>query len=425
MSRALSRIPHHHAYIRPPRQLTFILIALVLLCLGTGVAGALDVQHRRAALDQVLDHSGPLTGAAMEIYQSLSDADATVAGAYLVGDVEPAGLRDRYRTNIAEASAALGTAASAEGSAADLTTLNTHLPVYSGLIETARTLNRQGLPQGVAYLREASTVAHGVMLPAAESLRNRENARLAGAQRDAGSLDPVAFGTAALALLALLAAQIHLARTTHRIFNAGLLAATVCALTAVVWLVTASVVAAGHVQASRTEGTTQVEAYSTARAEVLKARAAESLTLVARGNGAVYEADFATAATKLSDTLLADAERAATTPETRDAVRRAIEEWSNWLAGHKTLREKDDGGEFDLAVKLATSTEDHGGTARPSTVVDDELGRAVRIATQRFEAETAHARKALSNGEFGVAMLMALAALGVGLGYLPRLREYR
>lgn len=424
-TRFLAGIPHRQAYSSPPGQLVVLLVALVVLCLGAGVAGAFDVQQRRAALDQVIDRGGPQTGAAMDVYQSLSDADATVAGAYLVGDVEPAELRDRYRTNIAEASAALGTAALATGTEADLTTLNTHLPVYTGLIETARTLNRQGLPQGVAYLREASTVAQTVMLPAAERLLRQENAQLLQAQRKASSVGPVVIGAAVLVLLALLAAQVHLARTTRRILNAGLLAATVCAVAAVAWLVTASVVAAAHAHAGRTEGSAQVAVFSDVRAEALKARCAESLILVARGNGTVHEADFDAAAARLGTRLLADAERAATTSGTRDAVRRAGEQWSNWLAGHKTLREKDDSGEFDLAVKLATNAGEQGGTASPSRTVDDELGAAIQIAKERFESESARARNALAFGDLGVAVLMVLAALGVGFGYLPRLREYR
>ncbi|MDX3659147.1 hypothetical protein PV646_17715 [Streptomyces sp. ID05-26A] len=424
-TRFLAGIPRRQAYSSPPGQLVVLLVALVVLCLGAGVAGAFDVQHRRAALNEVIDRGGPLTGAAMDVYQSLSEADATVAGAYLVGDVEPAELRDRYRTNIAEASAALGTAALAEGTEADLTALNTHLPVYTGLIETARTLNRQGLPQGVAYLREASTVAQTVMLPAAERLLRQENTRLLRAQQEASSVDPVVIGAAVLVVLALLAAQVHLARTTRRIFNAGLLAATLCAVAAVAWLVTASVVAAAHAHAGRTEGTAQVAVFSDVRAEALKARCAESLILVARGNGTVHEADFDAAAARLSTRLLADAERAATASGTRDAVRRAGEQWSRWLDGHKALREKDDNGEFGLAVKLATSADEQGGTTGPSRTVDEELGKAIEIAKERFETESAHARNALAFGEIGVAVLMALAALGVGFGYLPRLREYR
>lgn len=425
-----ARIRPTFAYGRqPPEQFVVVLTVLVLLCLTAGLVGALDIQHRRAMLAQVLDRSGPLTGAAMEIYQSLADADATAAGAFLVGDVEPPLLRERYRTNIAEASAALSFAASGAptgDSAQTIAELTTHLPVYTGLIETARTLNRQGMPLGVSYLREASELVHTIMLPAAQRLYEQENSRLSAAQMSASRLDwrPIVVGV--LALLALIAAQVHLTRTTHRIFNVGLLAATGFALAAVSWLIIVSLVGSGHSAAGRDDGTVQVEAFATARIAALQARGHESLTLVARGNGRPYEDSFTATAKRLdgADGLLAAAGKAATGPDTGAAVQRATEAWRQWLASHQKLRAEDDSGNYNTAVRLATS-DDPNGTTTPSTVLDNQLSDAIQGATQRFEEESVRARDALANGEPAVAVLMVLAAFGVGVGYAPRLREFR
>lgn len=411
---------------QPPGQFVVVLTVLVLLCLTAGLVGALDIQHRRAVLAQVLDRSGPLTGAAMETYQSLSDADATAAGAFLVGDVEPPLLRERYRTNIAEASAELSVAASMAptgDSAQTIAELTTHLPVYTGLIETARTLNRQGIPQGASYLREASTLVHTIMLPAAQRLHELENSRLSVAQTSASRLAWFPLVVGVLALLALIAAQVHLARTTHRIFNVGLLAAMVFALAAVSWLITASLVGSGHSAAGRDHGTVQVETFVDARIAALQARGHESLTLVAQGNGRAYEDSFTDTANRL-DRLLAAAGKAATSPDTGAAVQRATDAWRQWQASHQKLRAEDDSGNYNTAVRLATS-DDPNGTTAPSTVLDEQLGIAIQGATRRFEEESVRARDALANGERAVAVLMALAAFGVGFGYAPRLREFR
>ncbi|MEJ2856021.1 MULTISPECIES: hypothetical protein [unclassified Saccharothrix] len=416
------------AYRRPPRQLAALAAGLALLCLVAGLVGALDVQHRRAALDDVLARGGPLTGAALETYQSISDANATAAGAFLVGDVEPQPLRDRYRTNVAEASAALGTAASGapDGeSAAAITHLTTHLPVYAGIIETARTLNRQGLPQGASYLREASTLAHTVMLPAAEELLRQENARLAAAQAKAAAVDWIALGAGVLALLALVAAQVRLARTTRRILNRGLLVATACVLAAVTWSAVAAISAATHGAAGQA-ATAQVEAFADVRVMALQARADESLSLVARGNGQAYELAYIDKAGKLNGEqgLFAVASAAAAGDDTRAAVEKAAEAWRQWQANHRDLRTADDSGDYNGAVRLATGA-DATGTAGPSTAVDEELAVAIKAATERFEAESLRARDALSYGELVVAVLMGLAALAVGFGYAPRIREFR
>ncbi|MFI9815900.1 hypothetical protein [Saccharothrix variisporea] len=419
--------PRFASLRRPPGPLIALAAVLALLCLVSGLLGALDVQHRRAALDDVLQRGGPLTGAALESYQSISDADATAAGAFLVGDVEPPQSRDRYRTNIAEASAALGTAASGAaggGSAAAITRISTHLPVYTGIIETARALNRRGLPQGASYLREASALAHTIMLPAAEELLRQENARLAAAQDDAAAVGWVALGAGVLALAALVAAQVHLARGTRRIFNRGLLAATACVLAAVTWLAIASFSAASHGAAAR-ESTGQVEAFANARVMALQARADESLALVARGNGRPYELAYADKAGKLNGEqgLFAVATNAAG-DTTRPAVDKAVQAWRQWQDHHRDLRTADDSGDYNLAVRLATGA-DPKGTAEPSTVVDQELAAAIGVATERFEAESRSARDAVAGGELVVAVLMGLAALAVGFGFAPRIREFR
>ncbi len=421
-------MPTRFAYHRPPGVLTALAAVLALLCLLSGLVGALDVQHRRAALDDVLLRGGPLTGAALESYQSISDANATAAGAFLVGDVEPPQLRDRYRTNVAEASAALGTAASGapDGeSAATITRITTHLPVYTGIIETARTLNRQGLPQGASYLREASALAHTIMLPSAEKLLRQENARLVAAQERAAEVDWIALGAGVFALGALVAAQVHLARSTRRVFNRGLLAATACVLAAVSWLTVASLSASAHSETGR-EGTTQVEAFANARVMALQARADESLSLIARGNGQPYELAYADKAAKLNGEhgLFAVAANAATEDQTRPAVEKAAEAWRQWQDNHRGLRSADDSGDYNTAVRLATGV-DLEGTAGPSTVVDQQLAVAIKAATERFEAESLRARDAMAYGELVVGALMVLAALAVGFGYAPRIREFR
>src|SRR5688572_4878018 len=112
------------------------------MCLITGLAGLLDVQHRRSVLVGVADHSSPLASAAVTVYQSLSDADAMATGAFLAGDQAPPDLRAKYRRDITEAASALSTAAAGAPdvqtatAVAELTAL---LPMYTGIVEVAGT----------------------------------------------------------------------------------------------------------------------------------------------------------------------------------------------------------------------------------------------------------------------------------------------
>jgi hypothetical protein len=408
---------------RPRGQLAGLLVALITLCAVAGLASANDVWDRREALARVAERGGPTTASALEIYQSLSDADATAANAFLASSVEPPD--PRYRTNITKAAAALSTAASGattSESAAAIAELSAYLPVYTGLIETARVYNRQGLPQGVPYLRTASWLMQDKLLPRARDLYQLETNRLAADQAEAARPGWLPLALGALALAGLVAAQIYLSRTTRRTFNVGLLAATVAALVAVPWYGLASADAAGHSAASQREGTLQMEAFAEARFEALQARRDEALTLVASGGGSSYEEDFVKIETRMGG-LLAKATSVTTDQETATAVRQAADAWQRWLDNHKKLRQRDDAGDFEQAVLLASTMDHPDGTATPSTAVYDQLDQAIQRAKGRFGDETAQARSALSwygaEAGTGVVVLMALAVAGTaaGLGY--------
>ena len=73
-------------------------------------------------------------------------------------------MRARYEYDIAQAETALAIAVAAREPAdladpdSPLAVLSGKLSVYTGLVETARANNRQGLPVGAAYQREASNL---------------------------------------------------------------------------------------------------------------------------------------------------------------------------------------------------------------------------------------------------------------------------
>ena len=193
-----------------PGRLRLLLVTLVILSLAWGVVVALIADQHASAAANVVAVSEPLSLDAEQIYQSLSDADATAANAFLSGGLEPAAARQRYNADIAQAairiqaaSALVGSSAartqlpgnlesqvSAAGSATgnDLATLSAGLPVYTGEVETARADNRLLLPLGAAYLREASTLLRGTLLPAASDIYTRESELLTSASARATGL---------------------------------------------------------------------------------------------------------------------------------------------------------------------------------------------------------------------------------------------
>jgi hypothetical protein len=415
-----------------PGRLSVIAVGLIILTVLTGLFGALALQQKQTTIDNLIDHREPLAAAAQQLYRSLSDADATAASAFLSGGAEPADLRTRYEVDIAQAGAALAKASSDVGgdaeAAAQVQALNQQLPVYAALVETARTNNRQGFPAGAAYLREASGLMGEKLLPAAERLYAIDTNRLGDEQAAARSFPWITVGLTVILLAALISAQLYLTRKTNRVINVGLFAATVAVVLALAWGAVALLFASGDVADGQRNGSQQVEALVQARIITLKLRADETLTLVARGDGPGYEEDFKKLSPKISGTsdanFLVQAKNLASTQQLGDEVKAAQDNTNAWLEAHKRIRQLDDSGRYDEAVKAAIGPEpDSGATAFGK--LDSNMLNALTLGRQEFLTQTVHAQRALTGLVPGIVVLALLAAAGIAMGITQRLREYR
>src|SRR3984893_16043872 len=110
-----------------PARLRLLPVVLVLLSLAWGVLAALTADQHASAAANVVAVSEPLSLDAEHIYQSLSDADATAATAFLAGGLEPAAARHRYQADITQAAIRIEAASALVGSSAARTQLPGHL----------------------------------------------------------------------------------------------------------------------------------------------------------------------------------------------------------------------------------------------------------------------------------------------------------
>ncbi|GGM90850.1 hypothetical protein GCM10011609_29950 [Lentzea pudingi] len=391
-----------------PGRLSLIAVVLVVAALASGWLSTWSVNRQERALEDLATRSEPLAHAAQEVYRALQDADATAASAFLSGGLEPSQLRERYEADIAQAQAALSVATA---SSPDLTaTLAAQLPVYTGLIETARTNNRQGFPVGAAYLREASGLMRTQLLPAAQELYRAETDRVARAQDEANF--PVVSALVALAfVIALVLIQRYLTRRTNRLLNVGLLVATGAAALSLLWVTTVSVLVMNDVADSRT-ASQKVDVLAQARIATLTARGEETLTLVARGAGQSYEKNFVEVSERLEGLL--DRAKALDSTEAVDA---ATQHFRQWQEVHQRIREADDAGQYNEAVALIGNPH--------FDSLDQALVRAIGEARQDFSDEVAVARASLAGTAVGVLVLALISAAGSTAGLWQRLKEYR
>ncbi|SEC46418.1 hypothetical protein SAMN05428945_2974 [Streptomyces sp. 2224.1] len=425
-----------------PGRLRVIGAVLALLVVLFGAVTAWQVADRAAAADDVVERSQPLSADAASIYRSLADADTTAAAGFLAGAKESRATRDRYAADISTASALLVKAAahsSGPAGGAQIAKLNSGLPRYTGLVETARTNNRQGLPLGGAYLRYANEQMRTELLPAARALYDAETDRLAADYGAAGARPWYAMAAGVVALGALGWAQRRHYRRTNRVFNRGLLAATAASLVLLVWLVAGHTVARTGLTGSYEHGARSLRVLNEARIDALQARGDENLTLVARGavlthgQQDFYEAGFrsrmadltggggpgaAPAKSRLGAALaLADDEAG------RRPVRAALTGVRQWQARHGEARTADEKGDYAQALAKVIGTA--ASTGQSFDRVSAGLQQALVHEQAEFRSAADAGRRALDGLVAGAGLLAASAAVGAVLGIGRRLAEYR
>ncbi|MGW6915907.1 hypothetical protein ACWGB8_19145 [Kitasatospora sp. NPDC054939] len=432
-----------------PGRLRLAGVFLVVLTLGSGALTGWQLDARARAADRVVSHSQPLSQAASDIRRSLADADATAATGFLLAGAEPKSVRERYEEDLATASRLIAEAAARTTASSPaqrwLAELNQQLPVYAGLVESARAGNRQGYPLGGAYLRYASEQMRGTLLPAAAALADTEEQQLADDFRAARSVPWAAYGLGTAVLLALVWVQLVLFRRTNRVFNPGLLGATAAVLAGLVWLTAAGLGAGGSLREGEEKGTAPLRAVNAARMDVLSARLAENLHLVARGSSTRYAelwtantgrltgaagADGAGAAegADRGDGTLAKALRLAP-PEAAPRVREARQLFDEWTARHRAAAALElDKGDYQGALD-ATVTADGAKAGQTSDAsfkaTDAKLAQAAASELERFRSAT-DGTPGVLRGAAVAAGLLALAAAGCALrGLGRRLAEYR
>ncbi len=427
-----------------PARLRLLLVVLVLLSLAWGVLAALTADQHASAAADVVAVSEPLSLDAEQIYRSLSDADATAANAFLAGGLEPAAARQRYEADIAQAAIRIEAASALVGSSAartqlpahlakqasaassavgdDLATLSGQLPVYTDEVGTARADNRLGLPLGAAYLREASALLRGTLLPSASDIYTRESDQLTSASAQATGL-PLVVVTVVIGLgigYVLYRSSRWLARHTHRVVNFGLMLAALAGLVSLVWLAGAFVVGRGDLLHAQEQGSAPAQAFARADVAALQAHADESLTLIDNSGDDAYQQDFVAQKKLLGPgpgTLLAAVQASAATGGPGNGAADA----QAWYRAHAALRTLDNGGSHAEAVQSALAGPAAASFARLSATLSDGINahQAVFASSARGGRD---AFTGLAAGMIGASLVMVA---GCAWGLSRRLAEYR
>ncbi len=382
------------------------LAALAALLLGAMSVNSLLAS--KAAVDRAASNTAQVIRI-QSLHVELLRADALATNAFLVGGLEPPEQRTTYDAALSSVAAGITEAAAAQpADAAALAALSDQVQTYAGLVQQARTNNRQGLPVGAQYLKQASAGLRSDAIPIVTAIVKANEGRASAELDRADSRAWLLVGGLALAGMILVA--VWLARRTRRYLNPSVTGAIVLSL------VTLFVAAAAINSIAATTARVAANDYrdAVALADVSTAandaRANESLTLIARGSGAANEKAWQADATAIDAAL----------PQLRQI------DQGNWVAyrtAHAAIRKADDSGNWDEAVTLSTATK-AGSAGATFSAFDSEVTQARDAAGQQAVSDL--------NGVGGttplIAVLIALAALvAVWLiirGITQRLREY-
>jgi hypothetical protein len=402
-----------------PAKLIAIGLLVAGLCLTAGAVTAAAVSSRQHALEYLLNAAEPDANSAQRLYTSLSVADAAAGTAFISGGLEPHPVRDRYAQAVGDAAAELVAQSGSTGGDPNerlCTGIATELPVYTGLVETARSDNRDGHPVGAAYLGEASNLMQTTMLPTAQELQQHRSDTIAATQRRYVRPPWAAIILPLVALAALVAAQLYLARHWHRMLNPGLLLASGTLVILLAWTLIAGAISAVSTTEGRDNGTVPTAQLTESRILVQQARAAETLKLVRRDASGDYDHTYDDATAKVTE-LLRRYPRGAPGFDDVTAARAALDRWHE---AHQRMNDALTRGDFPGAGTIATGP----GRTEVDTL-DRALGDGITETRNTLRAGISDAAGSLDVLAPGALTLAVLAAVFVALGLWPRLREYR
>jgi hypothetical protein len=400
-----------------PGRLTLAATVLIAGAMAFALISAAAVRSRSQAAQAVRAQTEPLLVQAVNLYTDLADANATATTTFLTGGLETSAQRVRYLSDLRLASQALAVLGrdADSGARAQAALIIAELPLYSGAVEDARANNLQGFPMGAAYLRKASSILKGTILPAAGGLYATEAARLSGdyaTGRSPGALLVVAIG-AGIGLVLLLLTQVYLARLSRRTFNVPLVVATVALAIVAATVIVLVTDEGSSLAAARSRGSDPVEVLSTTQVLLSRAQSDQSLTAVNRGSDTTDLTDFRHVMQLVAPPhgLLGEVKKLATDPGTAAAADRLAVEFAQYRTASAAT-----GSQTPAQAQSAAGLEN---------ILNSDLARQVHSAQARFGHYASDATSSISGLDATIGVVALFAGLLGVIGVRQRLGEYR
>jgi hypothetical protein len=408
-----------------------LLVVSVLTLAGAVVFGAVATSAERSrarAATAIRTQTEPLLVQAVTLYTKLSDANAAATATFATGGPESPAARAQYQADLRAATNALVTLTREIGhsrqASSDVRTISEQLPVYTGLVEAARANNREGHPVGAAYLRQASALLTGTILPAADGLYSSEARQLTDHYGTGTGTSALVILVVAivLALAVLLLAQRFVTQISRRILNVLMLAGTIVLVGVSLWAVVA-LLNEQNALASARRASDSVEVLSATSVLLSRAQTDQSLTLVNRGSDEIDPLDFKQVMAHLGGPtgLVADASARARAAGERGSAAALTGGFNQYRTLSDQISGYEDQGLPAQAITTATGPR----AAAVTRGLSGDLDGQIASAQGRFVGNADSATSSLSGLSIAIPLLTVVAAILVVLGLRSRMQEYR
>lgn len=419
-----------------PGRMFAITVLLSVAIAAAGVSMSNSSAQRQDDLDRLLTVTEPTANAAHNLYTSLSLADTVASTGFVQGGVESSTSRQKYNEAIDRA--AVSATQAVQGAGADdheirqvVQFIQRELPVYTGMVETARANHRMSNAVSAAYMSNASAVMREEILPAASRLFTITSGKVADEQRSLTAPQWVPLSGLFAAVIFLLLAQWWLWRVTRRRLNRGFVTATSLMALAIFWVSIANVATWTAGSQAFEEASNPWSSLTASRIAGQQARTAETLALVRRESD-TDSVPFSQVETSIREAL--QEFEATTSSNTEDltssqiAVNTARESLTAWSEAHDEFVSALRTGRYDDALHLATAPNPDVGeeatAASAFNALDNALTKLIADSRETMRAYISDGLAAMAFVASAVMVLTVLAIFAVWLGIRPRLQEY-
>ncbi len=397
-----------------PARMRFLRLIAMAGALVFGVGAGWGARQQLNAVHSVRANTRQLVLLG-EIRTNLVQADSVVANGFLHDGLEPTLTRATYEKSLRTAATLMVTASRAEpGDVVPLQVINEGLARYSGLIESARLTNRLGKPVGSSYLNAASQLLRDAVLPQLTTLSDRHQVTVNRQYRTLSSRGVVVAFAVGFGVVVVAAVVVWLSRCTKRTINIWYAGSALVLLISGAFALSTIRGAQRDADGAYRSDYTASLSLLTARSNAFDAKSAESLTLIARGSGAPFEARFVD--------LMSNAARQSAIGNSA-GLQNGSSQLEEYRRAHNAIRALDTRGDWDGAVAAATST-----AADSASALFDAFAAENSVALDRHTASLDSTLRENGRSIGQSLWMLIVGALIAGLlsaiGMTARLREY-